>query len=53
LASVGLCGGVWGSAQALGIYFLIHDRKLVERRMNIGPVAEQRPELALQEARPL
>jgi protein-S-isoprenylcysteine O-methyltransferase Ste14 len=31
------------SAQALGIYFLIHDRKLVERRMNIGPVAEQRP----------
>src|SRR6516165_203066 len=32
-----------GSAQALGIYFLIHDRKLVERRMNIGPVAEQRP----------
>src|SRR5215475_13612660 len=32
-----------GSAQALGIYFLIYDRKLVERRMNIGPVAEQRP----------
>jgi protein-S-isoprenylcysteine O-methyltransferase Ste14 len=32
-----------GFAQALGIYFLIHDRKLVERRMNIGPVAEQRP----------
>jgi hypothetical protein len=32
-----------GSAQALGIYFLIHDRKLVERRMNIGPLAEQRP----------
>ena len=32
-----------GSAQALGIYFHIHDRKLVERRMNIGPVAEQRP----------
>ena len=30
-------------AQALGIYFLIHDRKLVERRMKIGPVAEQRP----------
>jgi protein-S-isoprenylcysteine O-methyltransferase Ste14 len=27
----------------LGIYFLMHDRKLVERRMNIGPVAEQRP----------
>src|SRR6516164_6818750 len=44
LASVGLRGGVCGgSAQALGIYFLIHDRKLVERRMNIGPVAEQRP----------
>jgi protein-S-isoprenylcysteine O-methyltransferase Ste14 len=31
------------STQALGIYFLAHDRKLVERRMNIGPVAEQRP----------
>lgn len=31
------------SSQALGIYFLMHDRKLVERRMNIGPVAEQRP----------
>jgi protein-S-isoprenylcysteine O-methyltransferase Ste14 len=31
------------SAQALGIYFLVHDRKLVERRMSIGPVAEQRP----------
>jgi protein-S-isoprenylcysteine O-methyltransferase Ste14 len=31
------------SAQALGIYFLMHDRKLVERRMNIGPMAEQRP----------
>jgi protein-S-isoprenylcysteine O-methyltransferase Ste14 len=31
------------SAQALGIYFMVHDRKLVERRMNIGPVAEQRP----------
>jgi protein-S-isoprenylcysteine O-methyltransferase Ste14 len=31
------------SAQALGIYFLVHDPKLVERRMNIGPMAEQRP----------
>jgi protein-S-isoprenylcysteine O-methyltransferase Ste14 len=31
------------SAQALGIYFLMYDRKLVERRMNIGPMAEQRP----------
>ena len=31
------------SAQALGIYFLVHDRQLVERRMNIGPAAEQRP----------
>jgi protein-S-isoprenylcysteine O-methyltransferase Ste14 len=31
------------SAQALGIYFLVHDRKLVERRMTIGPAAEQRP----------
>jgi len=30
------------SAQAIGIYFLVHDRTLVERRMNIGPVAEQR-----------
>lgn len=27
----------------MGIYFLIYDRKLVERRMNIGPVAERRP----------
>jgi protein-S-isoprenylcysteine O-methyltransferase Ste14 len=32
-----------GSAQTFGIYFIIHDRKLVERRMKIGPVAEQRP----------
>jgi protein-S-isoprenylcysteine O-methyltransferase Ste14 len=31
------------STQALGIYFLVHDRKLVERRMKIGPAAEQRP----------
>jgi protein-S-isoprenylcysteine O-methyltransferase Ste14 len=31
------------SAQALGIYFLMYDRKLLERRMNIGPMAEQRP----------
>ena len=31
------------STQALGIYFLGHDRTLVERRMNIGPMAEQRP----------
>ena len=31
------------SAQALGIYFLRHDRKLVERRMRIGPLVEQRP----------
>jgi protein-S-isoprenylcysteine O-methyltransferase Ste14 len=31
------------SSQALGIYFLTHDRKLVERRMTIGPMAEQRP----------
>jgi protein-S-isoprenylcysteine O-methyltransferase Ste14 len=30
------------SSQVLGIYFVIHDRKLVERRMRIGPVAEQR-----------
>jgi protein-S-isoprenylcysteine O-methyltransferase Ste14 len=27
----------------LDIYFLTHDRKLVERRMKIGPAAEQRP----------
>lgn len=32
-----------GPAQAVGIYFLIHDRRLVERRMKIGPAAEQRP----------
>ena len=31
------------SAQALGIYFLRHDRRLVERRMHIGPLVEQRP----------
>jgi protein-S-isoprenylcysteine O-methyltransferase Ste14 len=31
------------SAQTLGIYFLAHDRKLVERRMKLGPMAEQRP----------
>ena len=31
------------SSQALGIYFLMHDRKLVERRMNIGPMSEKRP----------
>jgi protein-S-isoprenylcysteine O-methyltransferase Ste14 len=31
------------SAQTLGIYFLMHDRKLIERRMKIGPLAEQRP----------
>src|SRR6478672_11442392 len=31
------------SSQAMGIYFLVHDRRLLERRMNIGPVAEQRP----------
>jgi len=30
------------SSQTLGVYFLIHDRKLIERRMKIGPVAEQR-----------
>src|SRR5262249_18155609 len=30
------------SAQAIGIYFLVHDRTLLERRMNIGPAAEQR-----------
>jgi protein-S-isoprenylcysteine O-methyltransferase Ste14 len=31
------------AAQALGIYLLIHDRQLLERRLNIGPVAEERP----------
>src|SRR5262249_1411575 len=31
------------SAQALGIYFLIHDPKLVERRVKIGPAGEERP----------
>jgi len=36
LASVGLRGRVRGIvAQALGIYFLMHDRKLVERRMTV------------------
>ena len=32
-----------GCTQALGIYFLVHDRKLVERRMKMGPAAEDRP----------
>src|SRR5262249_3557590 len=27
----------------IGIYFLKHDPKLVERRMKVGPAAEQRP----------
>lgn len=31
------------SSQTMGIFFLIHDRKLVERRMHFGPGAEQRP----------
>ncbi|MBV8045271.1 isoprenylcysteine carboxylmethyltransferase family protein [Pluralibacter sp.] len=31
------------SSQALGIYFLMHDRKLLERRIHFGPRAEQRP----------
>ena len=30
-------------SQALGIYFLIHDRRLLERRMNLGPIAEKEP----------
>lgn len=30
-------------AQAFGIYFLFHDRKLLERRMKVGPLAEKEP----------
>jgi len=31
------------STTALSVYFLKHDPKLVERRMKVGPAAEQRP----------
>ena len=31
------------SAQSYGVYFLIHDRKLLERRMHLGPTAEKVP----------
>ncbi len=31
------------SAQGLGAYFLVHDRKVIERRVAIGPTAEKEP----------
>ena len=31
------------STTAISVYFLKHDPKLVERRMKVGPAAEQRP----------
>src|SRR5262249_2618669 len=31
------------STTAVSVYFLKHDPKLVERRMKVGPAAEQRP----------
>ncbi|MGC1405012.1 MAG: isoprenylcysteine carboxylmethyltransferase family protein [Thermodesulfobacteriota bacterium] len=31
------------SGQALGVYFLVHDRKVLERRVEIGPTAEKEP----------
>ena len=31
------------AAQGLGIYFLVFDRKVIERRMAIGPTAEKEP----------
>lgn len=31
------------SGQGLGVYFLVHDRKVLQRRMEIGPTAEKEP----------
>jgi protein-S-isoprenylcysteine O-methyltransferase Ste14 len=31
------------SGQALGVYFLVHDRKVLERRVEVGPTAEKEP----------
>jgi len=30
-------------SQAFGVYLLTHDRKLLERRMKVGPLAEKEP----------
>ncbi len=30
-------------SQALGVYFLINDRKVIERRVRVGPTAEREP----------
>jgi protein-S-isoprenylcysteine O-methyltransferase Ste14 len=30
-------------AQAFGVYFLVNDRKAIERRMRVGPTAEREP----------
>ena len=39
-----LYGFVFAAATtAISVYFLKHDPKLVERRMKVGPAAEQRP----------
>ena len=32
-----------GATVAIGVYFLNHDPKLVERRIHVGPIAEQEP----------
>jgi protein-S-isoprenylcysteine O-methyltransferase Ste14 len=31
------------SCQGLGVYFLLHDRKVIERRVAVGPAAEKEP----------
>jgi len=31
------------ACQGLGIYFLVHDRKVIERRVAVGPAAEKEP----------
>jgi protein-S-isoprenylcysteine O-methyltransferase Ste14 len=31
------------SGQALGVYFLVNDRKVLERRVEVGPTAEKEP----------
>jgi len=37
LAAFELC------AQAFGVYFLVNDRKVIERRVRVGPMAEREP----------
>ena len=31
------------ACQGLGVYFLVHDRKVIERRVAVGPMAEKEP----------